>query len=453
MMNVPSVQFEDNHQIQVQVVDVDVESANTKVDTVLEVVVTETREVMDMCHQAVQEVDKLSATSETEEKISCEEDEVTIQEVIQHVRESAPETVPESELVNTEQDVIKETDAVTETTEIPESETGEVGGHKVVEDKERQDEGYVVISDDSATRQVFEDLIQTPDIPGGLDVLIHDPKVDLEEPRAEAKKSEADVSTTELSSDVTKINEEAQAPQIEIVTANTGLLVPQGTGSDLIKPLKQTDVAEVGVQVEEPSEEINPAQSEERQKQTEGTEVGVKGTEVTQAADLDSTEAPVIINQPVLLDVGMQTVEIVEPVEQIKSTERGTPNVQAKETIQTVRQKEKRGVFLGQPLLSEVCDQETEAEEPLKHTEEENDQDVWMDAEEDINNQQETGMSLPEAQEPPQHQATSDQEEKVVLEAVQEFEMATSRIEGEESQEPVSLTGWTIKKEDYKEKI
>ncbi|XP_034432908.1 A-kinase anchor protein 12 isoform X9 [Hippoglossus hippoglossus] len=476
MMNVPSVQFEDNHRIQVQVVDVDVKSANMKVDTVLEVVVTETRKVMDMCHATVQEVDKLSATSETEEKIRCEENKVTIQEVIQHVRESSPETVPESELVNTEQEVIKETDVVTETTEIPGSESSEVEGQKVVEDKERQDEGYDVISDDSATGHVLEDLMQTPDIPGGLDVLIHDPKEELEEPKAEVKKSEADVSTTELSSDVTKIKEEAQTPQIEIVTANTGLVVPQSTGvissvgnvespsslsielkfniqfghakepaspppsTERTEPMKLTDVAEVGVQVEEPSEEINPAQSEERQKQTEGTEV-------THAADLDSTERPVIINQPVLLDVGMQTVEIVEPVEQIKSTERGTPNVQAKETIQTVRQQEKRGVFLSQPLLSEVCDQETKAEEPVKHKEEENDQDVWMDAEEDINNQQETGMSLHEVQEPPQHQAISDQEEKVVLEAVEEFELVNSRIEGEESQEETLEKGETCETE------
>ncbi|XP_069392001.1 A-kinase anchor protein 12 [Paralichthys olivaceus] len=481
MMNVPSVQFEDNHRIQVQVVDVDVKSATMIVDTVLEVGVTETKEVMDMCHETVKEVDKLSATLDSEEIIRSEENKVTIQEVIQHVRENLPETVPESELVNTEQEVIKETDVVAEKTEIPESESSEVEDQKVVEDdivtcKERQDEGCDVINDDST--KGFENLMQTPDIPERLDVLIHDPKEDLEKPEAEVKKSEADVSTT----DVKKKNEEAQTPQIEIVTANTGLVVPQNTGvissvgnveppsslsiefkfniqfghakepaspppsTERTEPMKQTVVAEV-CEVVEPKEEINPAHSEERQKQTEVTEVTVQGTEVTQAANLDSTESPVIINQPVLLDVGMQTVEIVEPVDQIKSTERGTPNVQAKETIQTVRQKEKRGVFLSQPLLSEVCEQETKAEEPVKHTEEENDQDVWMDAEEDINNQEETEMSLHEVQEPPEHQAISDQEETVALEAAQEFEMADSRIEGEESQGETLEKGETCETE------
>ncbi|GLD47809.1 A-kinase anchor protein 12-like protein [Lates japonicus] len=116
--------------------------------------------------------------------------------------ETLPETVPESELDNLEQEVIKQPAAVTEPSEI--AELSVVEDQKVMEDStgtsmERQDEAHAVISDDSVTgQQVFKDLTQAPDIPGGEDALIHDRKEDLEEPKPELEKPEADVTTEEV---------------------------------------------------------------------------------------------------------------------------------------------------------------------------------------------------------------------------------------------------------------
>ncbi|XP_022606475.1 A-kinase anchor protein 12-like [Seriola dumerili] len=433
MMNVPSVQFEDNHRIQVQVVDVDVKSAETIVDTALEVGVTETKEVIDVCNETVKEVDTLSATSKTEELIN-KESKVTIQEVIQHVKEKVPETVPESVLVNLEQKVMKQPDAVTEESEI-------------------------------AEQQVLEDLTQTPDIPGSLDVSVHDCKEDFEEPKDE-------------------INEESPIPQIaqsQIVTpSNSGVIVPQNTGivssignvespsslslefklniqfgqarapvspppaTERIETVKKTDVSEVGVQVVEPEKQIDPTQNAEGQKQTELTEVAVQATEITEPepTNINSTDRAVIMNQPVLLDVGMQAMETGKPVEQIKSTDRVTPNVQATETIQTVRQTEKTEMFLSQPVLSEACDQETKAKEPVKQTEEENDQDVWLDAEEDIYTQGESEVPLHEEEERLEQQTESDRDKKAVPQ--HELEMASNfKIEEEESQQEMLIAGAT----------
>ncbi|AWP16196.1 putative A-kinase anchor protein 12-like [Scophthalmus maximus] len=465
MMNMPSVQSEDNHRIQVQVVNVDIKSAKMTVDTALEVGVTEAKAVMEACRETVKEVDVLSATSETEETFINEANKVAIQEVIQHEKENLPERVPESATANLEREVIKEMVAVTELSEITRSELSEVEDHKATEDnvvtcREGQDEKHAVECDASTSgQQVFKDLMETPI---RLDVSIHDPKEDLEEPKAEVEKSEARVTTEEvqLSSDVKTIGEKAQTPQIAqslVVTPNTGLIVPQNTGiissignlespsslslefklnirfghtkepasappppppTERVEPVKQTDVAEVGMQAGEPTEEINPTQRAGRQNQ-ELTEVTAQGTEITQPAEVASTERPMTINQPVLLDVGMQTVETVEPAEQLKSTERGTPNVQAAETVQRERREERKEMSLSPAILCEVCDPGTEAEEPLKRTEEENDQDVWMDAEEDIYSHEDAEVSLREA--------VVDEEEAAVQ---HEFEVAPdSRIE------------------------
>uniref|UniRef100_A0A8D3C9F3 A kinase-anchoring proteins AKAP-5 and AKAP-12 calmodulin (CaM)-binding domain-containing protein n=1 Tax=Scophthalmus maximus TaxID=52904 RepID=A0A8D3C9F3_SCOMX len=219
MMNMPSVQSEDNHRIQVQVVNVDIKSAKMTVDTALEVGVTEAKAVMEACRETVKEVDVLSATSETEETFINEANKVAIQEVIQHEKENLPERVPESATANLEREVIKEMVAVTELSEITRSELSEVEDHKATEDnvvtcREGQDEKDAVECDASTSgQQVFKDLMETPI---RLDVSIHDPKEDLEEPKAEVEKSEARVTTEEvqLSSDVKTIGEKAQTPQI-----------------------------------------------------------------------------------------------------------------------------------------------------------------------------------------------------------------------------------------------
>ncbi|KAF3845580.1 hypothetical protein F7725_008743 [Dissostichus mawsoni] len=153
MMHVPSVESEDNHRIQVQVVDVDVKSAETIRDSMLEVGVTEVKEVIDVCHETVTKVEDLSATLEIEEELTNEELKVTIEEVVPHVKENLPE--PESVV---EQEGVNPPEAVKEVVQ------GEVEAPKAMEDnsetfRERQEEAPTVVSDVSAPEQVSKDLV------------------------------------------------------------------------------------------------------------------------------------------------------------------------------------------------------------------------------------------------------------------------------------------------------
>ncbi|XP_049452951.1 titin homolog isoform X2 [Epinephelus fuscoguttatus] len=467
MMHVPSV-FEDNHTIEVKVVDADIKSAETIVDTVLEAGVTEDKEVIDVCHVMVTKVDNLSATPKLEKELTNEENKVTIQEVIQHVMEHLPGTVPESVVVNLEERSITQQDAVTEVSEMVESESNEMEDQKVMEDsmvtfRERQDEDLAVISNDSG-QKVSEDIMQTP---GGLEVFIHDHKDNSEETKVEWEKSEADVTAEEVRSSseelhVKEINQQAQITQIDpslnVTPSDTGLAVPQNTGiissisnvespSSQVKsptslpsttegkgPEKKTEVSEFTVQAVEP---VNPTRVKS-QEQTELTEITLQTTEITEpATNLDSMERNVITTQHVLLDV--EVTETVELVEHIKSTERVTSRVQVTETIQSLQQTEQREVFLSQQVLSEVGDVETRAEEPVTQREEENDQDVWMDAEEDIYTQQETEVSLHRVEESPELRTEREQERLDY-----EFEMApTSKTEEKESQQEMYKTAET----------
>lgn len=318
--------------------------------------------------------------------------------------------------------------------------------------REKQDEATAVISDESATEpQVSEDLMQTPDLPESLDASIHDHREDLEQTKAEQEKLQVGITAEEAKSS-TEETQITQITQSTIVTpSNTGLVIPQNTGiissvgnvespsslslefklniqfgqprppfspppaTEIIAPVKQTAVPEVGVQAvnaEEPVKPTNPTQRPESQTQTELTSVGVQAVEITEAtAKLDSRENGVITPQPVLQDVGIQVMETVQPVEQIVSTETVSCSFRATETIHPIRPTEQREVFVSQEILCKDHDQETEEEEPVKKIEEENDQDVWMDAEEVIYTQEKTEVSL-EVNEPLEPQTGSDQEEE-----------------------------------------
>nr|XP_033499413.1 titin isoform X2 [Epinephelus lanceolatus] len=443
IMHVPSVEFEDNHTNGVKVVDADIKSAETIVDTVLEAGVTEDKEVIDVCHVMVTKVDNLSATPKLEKELTNEENKVTIQEVIQHVMEHLPGTVPESVVVNLEKKSITQSEMV-------ESESNDMEDQKVMEDstvtfRERRDEDLAVISNDSG-QKVSEDIMQTP---GGLEVFIHDHKDNSEETKAEWEKSEAGVTAEEVRSSseelhVKEMNEEAQITQIDpslnVTPSDTGLAVPQNTGiissisnvespsSQVMSPTslpsttegkgpeKKIEVSEFTVQAVEP---VNPTRVKS-QEQTELTEITLQTTEITEpATNLDSMERNVITTQHVLLDI--EVTETVELVEHIKSTERVTSRVQVTETIQSLQQTEQREVFLSQQVLSEVGDVGTRAEEPVTQKEEENDQDEWMDAEEDIYTQEETEVSLHRVEESPELRTERDQEG-----FEQKFEMAPS---------------------------
>ncbi|XP_038584740.1 protein IQ-DOMAIN 32-like [Micropterus salmoides] len=460
-------------------------SLETVVESLLEVGVTEAKEVIDVCHETVKRVEILSTTPETEEGLINEEKHVTIQEVFQHIKENLPETVPQSVVVSFEQEVKQHHDAMTEVSELVESESNEMKDQEAMKSSigtlRGRQEAPTVMNDEFATEQVSDDCMQTSDIPGSLDVSIHGHKEDLDVTKDEWEQSEAGVTANEVKPpseelDVKTNSEQAPTPQIAqslIVTpSNTGLVIPQNTGiissignvespsslslefklniqfgqakapasssttTERTEPVKQ--MSEVGVQAVEAVKPINLTQRDESQKQTELTEVAVQV--ITEpATHLDSTERPVITSQPVLLDIGIQAMEKVGSEEQIKSTDTEISSVQATETLQAVGQTEKIEVFLSQPVLSEGCNQETKAEEPVKQ-EEENDQDVWMDAEEVIYTQKETEVSLFEVEESPGPQAESNTEEKAGLQ--HEVEMASySKTEEDGSQQEMHRTG------------
>ncbi len=499
IMHVPLVAIEDNHRIQGQVVDVDIKSAETIVDSVLEVGITETKEVMDICQETVEKLDNLSATPETKEELMTKENQVTIQEVTQHVKENLPETVPESVIVNLNQEIHKQPDELTNVSTMTESELNNVENQKTMDDsngprKERQDEAPAVMSDDSPSdRQMTEDPMQACDIPGSSDVSSYDHKEDLEETKAEQEKSVEGVPAEEVKSssnesDQTKIHEQAQDAQIAQspigTPSTTGLVVPQNTGvissvgnveppsslslefklniqfgqakapvplplaTERTASTKQTeDVSEVKVQAAEtiePIKLINPTQEDEDQKQAELTEAAVQA-EITEPA---ATRA-MITAQPVLRDFGIQA-ETTEPAEQIKSTERVTSSVQPSESIHPIRPTEKREVFLSQPVLLKACVQETKSEEPEQKVEE-NDQDVWMDAEEVIYSQEETEVSIPKVEEPQEPLTESEQQEKAGPGHELMTETAPDSKTEEESQQEMHKTDKTCEIESDSE--
>ncbi|CAI5695831.1 unnamed protein product [Oreochromis niloticus] len=537
MMHVPSQEFDNNHRFQVQVVDVDINSAENIVNTMIEVGVTEAKEVIDVCHETLEKVENLSASTAIEEEVNNEENNLTVQEVIQHVKENLPEPTPESVPDELEQEVIKQPD-VSETVQ---SASSEPEDEKMMKDSsgelmEEEDEGHGI----PAEQKESEDQLKTSDL--GLDISTHDHKEDLEETKAELQKSEVCVTAEDATAlseelakkkdgDTTTEAQRLQSTQSQIVTPNnTGLVVPQNTGmissignvespSSLslefklniqfgqlkapasppppAEPVKQLNVSEAAVQAVEavePTNLINAMQRVESEKQMELMEVAVQTTEITEseavvshqpklqdiavqemettqpaeqveskepiiskiqatettkllkqitepAEKLDLTKRSMISKQPVLEAVSIQTIETIEPVEQIQSKQSIIPDIQATQTTEPVMQKEKRGLLISHPAVFKARSKEKTAEEPIKQIEEEND-DVWLDAEEDIYTQEEKGASHIQVEEPTEPQAGSAHEEKEDPES--EFEMAPdTKSEDEESHQRVHETGGT----------
>ncbi|KAM4723557.1 uncharacterized protein akap12a [Anableps anableps] len=474
-MRVPPVEIEVNHRVQVHLMDVDIRSAQNAIDTVLQVGITEDKEVIDVCHESIQKVENISATAGIEEETTTEEIQVTVQDVMQHVKSNLPETPSKLATQHIEQ-VIEQSETMIEVCEMDQKESIETEDEKVINDGtetviERRDEEAVIITEHSeipAEQAGLEESKVPSIIPQGSDVSIKDHKEDFEEVKAD--KSEVctaarDVRTEELAGKGTM--EPLPSTQRQIATpGNGGLAVPQNTSiissvSNLESPsslslefklniqfaqakgptwpsaaptertesMKQVDVSEDGVQVEESAESVH--QGDECKKQTELNEVAVQAISITEPdADSYLIQRAVIASQPVLQDVGIQAMETTEPLEQIQSTERAIPKVQTVEISQLARQ-EKRAVLLSKPLLSEV-----KKGWAFRQSEEENDQDVWLDAEEDIYPQQETQTSTDKVDEHVKLQSESEQKDEA--EPDLEFEMACSlETEDIESQQNV----------------
>lgn len=535
MMHVPSLEFDDNHRFQVQVVDVDINSAENIVNTMIEVGVTEAKEVIDVCHETLEKVENLSASTAIKEEVNNKENNRTVQEVIQYVKGNLPEPTPESVPDKLEQEVIKQPD-ISETVQSAPSEPED---EKMMDSSgeliEEEDEGHGI----PAEQKESEDQLRISDL--GLDISTHDHTEDLEETQAEQQKSEVCVTAEDATSeelakkkdgDTTTEAQKLQSTQSQIVTPNnTGLVAPQNTGmissignvespSSLslefklniqfgqlkapaspppsAEPVKQLNVSEVAVQAVEavePTNLINAMQRAESEKQMELMEVAIQTTEITeseavvshqpklqdvavqemettqpaeqaeseepiiskiQAAEttkplkqitekaekLDLTERAKISKQPVLQAVSIHTIETIEPVEQIQSKQSIIPDIQATQTTEPVMQKEKRGLLISHPAVFKARSKEKTAEEPIKQIEEEND-DVWLDAEEDIYTQEEKGASHIKVEEPTEPQAGSAHEGRRREEDPEsEFEMAPdTKSEDEEYHQRLHETG------------
>lgn len=535
MMHVPSLEFDDNHRFQVQVVDVDINSAENIVNTMIEVGVTEAKEVNDVCHETLEKVENLSASTAIKEEVNNEENNRTVQEVIQYVKGNLPEPTPESVPDKLEQEVIKQPD-ISETVQSAPSEPED---EKMMDSSgeliEEEDEGHGI----PAEQKESEDQLRISDL--GLDISTHDHTEDLEETQAEQQKSEVCVTAEDATSeelakkkygDTTTEAQKLQSTQSQIVTPNnTGLVAPQNTGmissignvespSSLslefklniqfgqlkapaspppsAEPVKQLNVSEVAVQAVEavePTNLINAMQRAESEKQMELMEVAIQTTEITeseavvshqpklqdvavqemettqpaeqaeseepiiskiQAAEttkplkqitekaekLDLTERAKISKQPVLQAVSIHTIETIEPVEQIQSKQSIIPDIQATQTTEPVMHKEKRGLLISHPAVFKARSKEKTAEEPIKQIEEEND-DVWLDAVEDIYTQEEKGASHIKVEEPTEPQAGSAHEGRRREEDPEsEFEMAPdTKSEDEEYHQRLHETG------------
>ncbi|XP_008285693.1 myb-like protein X [Stegastes partitus] len=431
-----SVAVEDSHRIQMQVVDVDIKS-------LIEVGVTENKEVTDFCNQPIDKVEVLAAISGIEEEVFNKETKVTVQEDNEHVKENLPKKIPESLVVSLEQEILK--DALTE---VIRNELNQAANHKESKEStemftERQDEGSVATSDDSAIPTEHHHM-QTSDTPGHLDISGHDLKVGLKETKAEDEMCPSEEPAVEKVNENT--TEAQQTTQTQIVTtSNGGLVAPQNTGlissvhnldspssfslevkfniqfgqakaaesptspTEKLKPLKQTDMTEVDVQVVAAEGSTNTTERDESEKPTSEP-----------AVNLDSTEGMKTTSQAAQLDVGIQAMETIEPVEEVTSTETVTPNVQAAETVQPVTQTETREVILSQPALYK-----TEAEKPIvEQTKEENEDDVWLDAEEEIYAKEKT-------KEPREQDEKAEREQETQQEAHKSEGTPESESEGE----------------------
>ena len=97
MQNLPLIQCMDDHEIQVQGVDIDVESAEVVVETALKGASTDTVVAVDGCGEEEKAVDTLSAALEIEEDVTEEASSVITLEIHQHEMYNQEAPVPLTE--------------------------------------------------------------------------------------------------------------------------------------------------------------------------------------------------------------------------------------------------------------------------------------------------------------------------------------------------------------------
>ncbi|XP_067336938.1 titin isoform X1 [Channa argus] len=399
MMQVPSAEFENTHGIQVQVFEVDVEAAEILVDSVVNVGVTEAKEVVGVCHESVTVQDTLSATEETEKELINEENTVIIHKVIQHVKEDLPESLvvqtrSQEEVVNLEQEPIKLPDDVTVMRQASESESDKV--------ENQREKEQITIGQRRTEAPISDDSTQTLNVPRSLD------SEDSEEHKAGVTAEEVKPPSEDLEMKTT--NQEAQI--FPTTTSKTGSEAPQNTGeTSLIGHLESYSSpleGNLNLQSGQAEPPASPSAAKER-----------------------SHDCPPPATERTLTDESELGVHAVDPQ-------------------QNARQ------ILSEPHLYEAYCGKPQVENPPEQTEEENEQDLWMDAEEDICTQEQSDVSGVKVEEPGKHQTECDQEEKAELqyEAERAPDPASkSQIKEEESQQEMQKTGETGETENESEEF
>uniref|UniRef100_A0A3B3H6V9 A kinase-anchoring proteins AKAP-5 and AKAP-12 calmodulin (CaM)-binding domain-containing protein n=1 Tax=Oryzias latipes TaxID=8090 RepID=A0A3B3H6V9_ORYLA len=358
MMHMPTVEYEENHRIQVQVKDVDVRWAQRSVESLVELGVTESREVIDVCHECIQRVEKLSAASHTEEEVINEVAEVTFHEVVQEIQGHFKQDEAGTRLSFEEVVYDLETTAPLEGDRISAS------------------------AEESSTVLMMHAPTVEPE-----DSMEHDHRhleehLEKQVPPGDATAEEP--ARAELSAVQTRQNQIAAQPSSR---SNLGLISSIGN----VEPPSSLSLEfKLNIQFGQVTPPAPPAGRVGAVQQADSSESEAQNQNSSEAAE-SSTRSP---KRAALQDVGIQAME---PVEEVQTTERRAPSVQAADAVSPLGPKDKRSIFLGKPEPSQP-----KPEEAPKQSDEDNDQEVWLDAEEDIYSQEDPQGSSggPHQQEP-----------------------------------------------------
>ncbi|RVE57698.1 hypothetical protein OJAV_G00218810 [Oryzias javanicus] len=317
MMHIPTVEYEENHRIQVQVKDVDIHSAEAGADSLVELGVTESRQVIDVCHECIRSVESLSAASHVVEELIHEVAEVTFHDVVQEIQGNFTQDKWGNLLAL--EDVVYDLQAA---------------GLEA-----RDSKGLEILRAERS-----EHLLHVYD------------HTDVEQLRPGGAGAGQNLS-------------EVQNQQNQVAGPNSGTVSSIGN----VEPPSSLSLEfKLNIQFGQARPPAPPAGRPDAAQQADTPESAAQNQNQNAAQEPD---APLRAAQQ---HVGVQAMELSQPLERVQTAERRAAAAAAVEAVQPPGPREKRSVFLGKP----------EPSEPRTEAEEETDQDVWLDAEEDLQAQE-----------------------------------------------------------------
>uniref|UniRef100_A0A096M4C6 A kinase-anchoring proteins AKAP-5 and AKAP-12 calmodulin (CaM)-binding domain-containing protein n=1 Tax=Poecilia formosa TaxID=48698 RepID=A0A096M4C6_POEFO len=296
-----------SHEVMSNLQDVSTQNA---VDTVIQVGITEDKEVIDVCHESIQKVDNLLATAGVEEETTVEEIQVTVQEVMQHVTSNLLETPSKMATQHVEQAMEESVSMieVCETDQKESVETEDEKDHKEDLEEAKPDKPEVC----TAARDA-----RTEELAGkGPNETTMEPLTSTQ--RQLATPGNAGLAVPQNTGVISSVGN-LESPSSLSLEFKLNIQFAQAKAStwpsaapvERIEPVKQVDVSEAGVQAEESAESVR--QRDEGKKQTELNEVAVQATSITEPeADSHLIQRAVIASQPVLQDDMQASTEKVD---------------------------------------------------------------------------------------------------------------------------------------------